>query len=137
MYQMITHVFPLSTMFHFEKKTTLTWSPSHSPRPRKRLFFAHPSLAPLYGDGVIEGRSDELSMLLGPAHLGYVCAGHRGPRSGRGEEACLSIRGALEGVAAAVTVGGLGVRCVCLSHCVGRCVISHCMDIAGWQLART
>lgn len=44
-------------------------------------------------------------MLLGPAHLGYVCAGHRGPRSGTGEEACLSIRGALDGVATAVAVG--------------------------------
>eukprot|EP00752_Nemacystus_decipiens_P002252 g2133.t1 len=71
------------------------------------------ALAPLYSDCLIEGRSDELATLLGPAHLGYVCAGHRGPRSGRGEEACLSIRGALEDVAAAVTVArrtGCGVQ---------------------------
>ena len=98
--------------------------------------FAQPSLAPLYGDGVVEGCSDDLSMFLGPAHLGYVCAGHRGPRSGRGEEACLSIRGALEGVAAAVAVGGQGVRyndVYVLSLALQRrCVCVKCLDNAGW-----
>jgi len=57
---------------------------------------------------MIDGRSDNLSMLmlLGPVHLGYVCAGHRGPGSGRREEACLSIHKALADVAKAAAAGG-------------------------------
>lgn len=86
------------------------------PRPRKRLSL-RTSLAPLFGDGVIDRRSDEFSMLLGPVHLGYVCAGHRGSGSGRREEACLSIRGALVDVARAVAVGEQALR---LNHVVRR-----------------
>lgn len=53
----------------------------------------------------MDTHSDEISMLLGPMHLGYVCAGHRGSGSGRREEVSLSIHGALEDVARAVVVG--------------------------------
>lgn len=83
--------------------------------------FFRPSLAPLSGDGVIGGRSDDLLMLmlLGPAHLGYVCAGHRGPGSGRCEEACLSIHNALVDVARAADTGGRqSALRVCLSIAV-------------------
>lgn len=59
----------------------------------------------LSGDGVIDGRSDELSMLLGPAYLGYVCTGHWGCIGGRREAACLSIHGALADVARGVFAG--------------------------------
>ncbi|CAM9143971.1 unnamed protein product [Scytosiphon promiscuus] len=71
------------------------------------------SSATLSGDGVAQERSDEISMLLGPVHLGYVCGGHQGAGSGVCEEACLSIRGALSDVAAAVAVAhrtGCGVQ---------------------------
>lgn len=44
-------------------------------------------------------------MILGPMHLGYVCAGHRGSGSGKREEASLSIREALQDVARAVAAG--------------------------------
>ena len=59
----------------------------------------------LSGDVVINGRSDELSMLLGPAYLGYVCTGQSGCFGGRLEEACLSIHRALVDVAKGVAVG--------------------------------
>lgn len=66
---------------------------------------ARDSFATLSEDGVADKRLDELSMLLGPVHQGYVCGGHQGAGSGVREEACLSIRGALSDVAAAVAVG--------------------------------
>lgn len=73
--------------------------------PRLLILFSHGSaVEALSRDGMVEGFPDDLSMLLGPAHLGYIRAGHGGGR-GRREAISLSVRNALVEVSRGVCLG--------------------------------
>lgn len=96
------------------------------------------ALAALARDGVIEGFPDEVSMLLGPAYVGYTCSGHSGCGAGRQEEACLSVHGALVDVARGVAIGGPRRLLLCWMICRGRggrvsaCVF-RCFEVVGCE----
>lgn len=63
------------------------------------------ALGAFSGDSMVDGVPDGLSMLLGPASVGYVSTALSGAGAGRREQACLSVHRALADVASGVAEG--------------------------------
>lgn len=63
------------------------------------------TLGAFSGDSIMSVLPGGLSMLLGPASVGYVSTALSGAGAGRREQACLSVHGALVDVSNGVAEG--------------------------------